>query len=104
MFELAAKAVLQLVENDDTGGNDLCSDAVTRDCCDPIGFHRSSLPNGGGDMRGAIRAISVAVTLSVQASYAADIDRTAVQFTVPADIKWVRNAAGTNEQAILFGD
>lgn len=34
----------------------------------------------------------------------ADIDRTAVEFTVPADIKWVRNAAGTNESAVLFGD
>jgi len=58
-------------------------------------------------MRGAIRAFSVAVTAALavhQASHAADIDRTAVQFTVPADIKWVRNAAGTNQQAILFGD
>ena len=30
---------------------------------------------------------------------AADLDRAAVEFTTPADIKWVRNAAGTNEQA-----
>jgi hypothetical protein len=35
---------------------------------------------------------------------AADLDRTAVDFTPPPDIKWVRNAAGTNEQAVLFGD
>ena len=35
---------------------------------------------------------------------AADLDRTAVDFVTPADIKWVRNAAGTNEQAVLFGD
>jgi hypothetical protein len=34
----------------------------------------------------------------------ADIDRTAVDFTIPADIKWLRNAAGTNESAVLFGD
>jgi hypothetical protein len=34
----------------------------------------------------------------------ADIDRGAVEFTPPGDIKWVRNAAGTNEQAVLFGD
>ena len=27
-----------------------------------------------------------------------------MDFTTPADIKWVRNAAGTNEQAVLFGD
>src|SRR5262245_13463838 len=35
---------------------------------------------------------------------AADLDRAAMDFTTPADIKWVRNAAGTNEQAVLFGD
>src|SRR5438034_10966189 len=35
---------------------------------------------------------------------AAEIDRAAVEFKVPADIKWVRNAAGTNESAVLFGD
>ena len=38
------------------------------------------------------------------AGYGADLDRAAVDFTAPADIKWVRNAAGTNEQAVLFGD
>src|SRR5206468_1486179 len=31
-------------------------------------------------------------------------DRAAVDFTTPSDIKWVRNAAGTNESAVLFGD
>ncbi|HEY2335967.1 MAG TPA: cupin domain-containing protein [Burkholderiales bacterium] len=41
------------------------------------------------------------VSLTAQA---ADIDRTIADFKTPADIKWVRNAAGTNEQAILFGD
>ena len=41
--------------------------------------------------------------LSMPPSYA-DIDRSAVDFQTPTDIKWVRNAAGTNEQAILFGD
>jgi hypothetical protein len=35
---------------------------------------------------------------------AADLDRTAVDFTPPLEIKGVRNAAGTNEQAVLFGD
>lgn len=34
----------------------------------------------------------------------AELDPSAVQFQTPSDIKWVRNAAGTNEQAILFGD
>ena len=41
--------------------------------------------------------------LATSSSGAADIDRTAVDFTPHADIKWVRNAAGTNEQAVLFG-
>lgn len=35
---------------------------------------------------------------------AAEIDRTAVEFQTPSDIKWIKNAAGTNEQAVLFGD
>ena len=34
----------------------------------------------------------------------ADIDRAAVDFKTPAEITWVRNAAGTNESAVLFGD
>jgi len=32
------------------------------------------------------------------------VDRTAVDWKTPAEIKWVRNAAGTNESAVLFGD
>ena len=35
---------------------------------------------------------------------AVELDPRSVEFKTPADIKWVRNAAGTNEQAILFGD
>ena len=35
---------------------------------------------------------------------AGDIDRTIADFRTPEQIKWVRNAAGTNEQAVLFGD
>lgn len=35
---------------------------------------------------------------------AAEIDRTAVEFQTPSEIKWIKNAAGTNEQAVLFGD
>ena len=34
----------------------------------------------------------------------ADLDRTAVDFKTPSEITWVRNAAGTNEQAVLHGD
>jgi quercetin dioxygenase-like cupin family protein len=33
-----------------------------------------------------------------------ELDKSAVEFTPPADIKWVRNTAGTMEQAVLFGD
>jgi len=47
-------------------------------------------------------ALLVLVTLST--SHAGDLDRSAADFTTPADIKWVRNAAGTNEQAVLYGD
>ena len=39
-----------------------------------------------------------------RASYAAEVDRAAVDFKTPSEIKWVRNAAGTNESAVLFGD
>jgi hypothetical protein len=46
----------------------------------------------------------LAVLVVPPAGLGADLDRTAVDFTTPADIKWVRNAAGTNEQAVLFGD
>jgi len=35
---------------------------------------------------------------------AADIDRTIADFRTPSEIRWVRNPAGTNEQAILYGD
>jgi hypothetical protein len=42
--------------------------------------------------------------MAATASQAADLDRSAVDFTTPSEIKWVKNAAGTNEQAVLFGD
>jgi hypothetical protein len=48
----------------------------------------------------AVLGMMIATTLG----NAADIDRTAVDFKTPSDIKWVRNAAGTNESAVLFGD
>ncbi|WP_216819956.1 cupin domain-containing protein [Zoogloea sp. LCSB751] len=35
---------------------------------------------------------------------AATVDPRAVEYQLPKDIKWVRNAAGTSEQAVLFGD
>jgi len=46
----------------------------------------------------------LALLLFVPSGYGApDIDRSAVDWKTPAEIKWVRNAAGANEQAVLFG-
>ena len=55
-------------------------------------------------MIGLTRLLSlvVLVLLAAPPVRGADIDRTAVDFKTPAEIKWVRNAAGTNEQAVLF--
>ncbi|WP_019868041.1 cupin domain-containing protein [Methylovulum miyakonense] len=39
-----------------------------------------------------------------QSALAAGIDPASVEFQTPGQIQWVRNAAGTNEQAVLFGD
>ena len=45
------------------------------------------------------------ITFSVViCSTAAELDARSVEFKTAKDIKWVRNSAGTNEQAILFGD
>ena len=58
-------------------------------------------------MKGLARLFTAAlgiVTLAVPAISTSDVDRTAVDFVAPADIKFVRNQAGTNEQAVLFGD
>jgi hypothetical protein len=58
-------------------------------------------------MKGMARIVTLAVgglLLAASAGHAADLDRSAVDFTTPDAIKWVRNAAGTNESAVLFGD
>jgi hypothetical protein len=48
---------------------------------------------------------ALAATLAVLAVAPAHaIDPAAVQVTQPSEIKWVRNAAGTNESAVLYGD
>ena len=52
----------------------------------------------------ALLSTLLVFTMAAPVGSGADIDRTAVDFKTPADIKWVRNAAGTNEQAVLFGD
>ena len=58
-------------------------------------------------MKGLTRLFTAAlgiVILAVPAVSTSDIDRNAVNFVASADIKFVRNEAGTNEQAVLFGD
>lgn len=49
-------------------------------------------------------AIAVFAALACAVAVAADIDREAVDFTTPDNIRWLKNPAGTNAQAILFGD
>jgi len=51
-------------------------------------------------------ALSIAVVVMTLATPGgrADVDPAAVEFAAPDDIQWVRNAAGTNETAVLFGD
>jgi len=58
-------------------------------------------------MSGILRLASLAVLavlLAALPAHAAELDKSAVEFTPPSEIKWVRNAAGTNEQAVLYGD
>ena len=52
-----------------------------------------------------VLALLLLIVVIVPGSHGApDIDRSAVDWKTPAEIKWVRNAAGTNESAVLFGD
>jgi len=62
-----------------------------------------SLPVSPG-LPARFAARSLAALLGPAVARAVELDRTAVDFQTPAEIKWVRNAAGTNEQAVLFGD
>jgi quercetin dioxygenase-like cupin family protein len=54
----------------------------------------------------AIKTLALGLlALSLQAGVAAaELDPRAVEFQTTKDIRWVRNAAGTSEQAVLFGD
>ena len=57
-----------------------------------------------GVQRLFLPAVLAVLLVALPGRVSAELDRAAVDFTPPAEIKWVRNAAGTNEQAILFGD
>ena len=51
-----------------------------------------------------MRLTCIALLLAAPVAAAGEIDRTIADFRTPAEIRWVRNPAGTNEQAILYGD
>ena len=58
-------------------------------------------------MPATVRVLTLAVLgllLVAPPGGAAELDRSAVDFVPPGEIKWVRNAAGTAESAVLFGD
>ena len=57
---------------------------------------------GGRSLR--LFPVVLVLLLLTSAPGAAELDKSAVAFIPPSEIKWVRNAAGTNEQAVLFGD
>ncbi len=57
-----------------------------------------------GVQRLSVPAVLAVLLAVLPGTAVAELDRSAVNFTPPSEIKWVRNAAGTNEQAILFGD
>ncbi|HEX5108435.1 MAG TPA: cupin domain-containing protein [Vicinamibacterales bacterium] len=54
--------------------------------------------------RAIVLSACVVMLLAATVGSAAQIDPKAVELTLPENIKWVRNAAGTQETAILFGD
>jgi quercetin dioxygenase-like cupin family protein len=58
---------------------------------------------GWGVVVGIVSSIGAVLT-SGSGSLAAELDPRSVEFKAPNDIHWVRNAEGTNEQAVLFGD
>jgi len=58
-------------------------------------------------MKGLARLFTATLGLSILAVPAlssADVDPGVITFVAPKDIKFVRNEAGTNETAVLFGD
>ena len=55
-------------------------------------------------MRRALLLTLMAMTLSLSPARAGELDRAAVDFKTPSEIAWIRNAASTNEQAVLFGN
>jgi hypothetical protein len=56
-----------------------------------------------GKMTWKLLMAAAAAVWAANPGAAAEIDRNAVDFIPASEIKWIRNAAGTNEQAILYG-
>lgn len=54
--------------------------------------------------RNLLLVLFASVMMAASVSLAAQIDRSVADFKTPAEIKWIRNAAGTNESVVLFGD
>ena len=54
--------------------------------------------------RVAMAFVVLAGALAMPAGVGAQIDGKAVQAIKPEDMKWVKNAAGTQETVTLFGD
>jgi hypothetical protein len=53
----------------------------------------------------AVAAVAAFAALATSSQvHAAELDPASVQFKTPEQITWTRNAAGTSEQALLFGD
>jgi quercetin dioxygenase-like cupin family protein len=57
-------------------------------------------------MSSTLRSIAVCAigVLATVTGVRADVDPKIVAVTTPAEIKWVRNSAGTSEQAVMYGD
>lgn len=57
-------------------------------------------------VNGLLRPLTIALLAGLPGlvAQAAELDSSAVVYKTPQDIQWVRNAAGTSEQAVLFGD
>ena len=48
--------------------------------------------------------LAASIAMTCASAGAAEIDRSAVDLIPATEIRWVRNPAGTNEQAILYGN
>jgi hypothetical protein len=88
----------ELLQHLDARRDDFIADPVTRDRAIRYDFIDGILIGRRDEDDSCVLAVLSFPVL------AGDIDRSIADFKTPEQIKWVRNAAGTNEQAVLFGD